>query len=215
MPRPKLHLIRFHGVLAPNAKLRSRVVPEGPPKDEEAPGVAACGVQCVAQTAQVWPVRISWARLLKRVFDIALQHCPNFGSGELKIIAALMERPVIERILSHLGLAPQPPAQGQGARGAARIRRLSGAGRRKHCPNSSRACCDPRSGSCDRKRGLRTGQTVLSQSMNIDLADILTRAFRGACSAWSRATCWMTLDSMPRRAKAMRASAALETAVGE
>jgi len=25
--RPRLHLIRFHGVLAPNAKLRSKIVP--------------------------------------------------------------------------------------------------------------------------------------------------------------------------------------------
>jgi hypothetical protein len=37
-------------VLAPNAKLRSLVVPPGPPKDEEAPGVAASGVQCKAET---------------------------------------------------------------------------------------------------------------------------------------------------------------------
>ncbi len=65
--RPRLHLIRFHGVLAPNAKLRSRVVPQGPPKDEQAPGVAASGVQCKAQTAPVGPARITWARLLKRV----------------------------------------------------------------------------------------------------------------------------------------------------
>ena len=27
MPRPRLHLIRFHGVLAPNAKLRSEIIP--------------------------------------------------------------------------------------------------------------------------------------------------------------------------------------------
>ena len=27
MPRPRLHLIRFHGVLAPNTKLRSQIVP--------------------------------------------------------------------------------------------------------------------------------------------------------------------------------------------
>jgi hypothetical protein len=27
VPRPRLHLIRFHGVLAPNAKLRSKFVP--------------------------------------------------------------------------------------------------------------------------------------------------------------------------------------------
>jgi len=30
VPRPRLHLIRFHGVLAPNAKLRAQVVPAGP-----------------------------------------------------------------------------------------------------------------------------------------------------------------------------------------
>ena len=29
VPRPRLHLIRFHGVLAPNARLRARVVPQG------------------------------------------------------------------------------------------------------------------------------------------------------------------------------------------
>ena len=30
VPRPRLHLIRFHGVLAPNAKLRALVVPQEP-----------------------------------------------------------------------------------------------------------------------------------------------------------------------------------------
>jgi hypothetical protein len=30
IPRPRLHLIRFHKVLARNAKLRARVVPQGP-----------------------------------------------------------------------------------------------------------------------------------------------------------------------------------------
>ena len=30
VPRPRLHLIRFHGVLAPNAKLRAAIVP--PPR---------------------------------------------------------------------------------------------------------------------------------------------------------------------------------------
>jgi hypothetical protein len=29
MPRPRLHLIRYHGVLAPNATLRAQVVPRG------------------------------------------------------------------------------------------------------------------------------------------------------------------------------------------
>jgi hypothetical protein len=38
-----------------------------------------------------------------------MQHCPNCGAGELKIIAAILERPVIQKILGHLGLDPQPP----------------------------------------------------------------------------------------------------------
>ena len=58
------------------------------------------------------PHRISWQRLLKPVFDIDMQHCPNCGAGELKIIAAILERPVIEKILTHLGLGPQLPPRG-------------------------------------------------------------------------------------------------------
>jgi hypothetical protein len=42
-----------------------------------------------------------------------MQHCPNCGGGELKIIAAILERTVIEKILTHLGLDPQPPPRGQ------------------------------------------------------------------------------------------------------
>jgi ABC-type protease/lipase transport system fused ATPase/permease subunit len=61
------------------------------------------------------PVRLSWARLLKRVFDLDLEHCPNCG-GELKIIAAILEQPVIEKILMPLGLQarapPRAPARG-------------------------------------------------------------------------------------------------------
>ena len=113
VPRPRLHLIRFHGVLAPNAKLRALVVPQGPPAQAEAATEAAVAAECEIQTAPARPGRISWARLLKRVFDIDMQHCPNCGAGELKIIAAILERPVIHKILHHLGLDPQPPPKGR------------------------------------------------------------------------------------------------------
>ena len=52
--------------------------------------------------------RMSWARLLKRVFDIDIEHCPNCG-GALKIIAAIEDPPVIIKILSHLGLPTRAP----------------------------------------------------------------------------------------------------------
>ena len=114
VPRPRLHLIRFHGVLAPNAKLRPLVVPPGPqPQVQEADTEAAAPAECEVETVQARPHHISWTRLLKRVFDIDMQHCPNCGAGELKIIAAILERPVIEKILCHLGLDPQPPPRGR------------------------------------------------------------------------------------------------------
>ena len=37
------------------------------------------------------------------MFDLDLELCPNCD-GELKIIAAIREQPVIEKILTHLGL---------------------------------------------------------------------------------------------------------------
>ena len=108
VPRPRLHLIRFHGVLAPNAKLRPLAVPQGPQLQEQT-SEAAAATECEVETAQARPQCISWARLLKRVFDIDMQHRPNCGGGELKIIAAILERPVVEKIPTHLGLDPQPP----------------------------------------------------------------------------------------------------------
>ena len=96
-------------MLAPSAKLRALVVPHGPEPAAQAAKPAECGAGC----AHHRPVRLSWARLLKRVFQLDLEHCPNCG-GELKIIAAILEQLVIEKILGtwvcrrghHLGRQP-------------------------------------------------------------------------------------------------------------
>jgi len=80
-------------------------VPQGPPAQAQA------AAECEVEPVQARPHRISWARLLKRVFVIDLRHCPNCGRGELKIIAAILERPAIEKI-THLGLDGQPPPRG-------------------------------------------------------------------------------------------------------
>ncbi|MFN9744821.1 MAG: hypothetical protein ACK57B_04150 [Betaproteobacteria bacterium] len=83
VPRPRWHLIRFgvratslrevsgpalreHGVLAPNAKLRPLVVPQGPEVQEQ-PAEVVVADECEVETVQARPHRISWARLLKRV----------------------------------------------------------------------------------------------------------------------------------------------------
>ena len=111
VPRLRLHLIRFHGVLATNVRLRALVVPQDP----RPPAQAAPAAECEAPSAHHRSVRLSWAKLLKRVFEIDMEHCPNCG-GQLKIIAAILEQPVIEKILTHLGLQarapPRAPARG-------------------------------------------------------------------------------------------------------
>ena len=118
-------------------KLRAQVVPQEP-KQPEPPTQATPSAECEATCSHHRPVRLSWAKLLKRVLEIDMEHCPNCG-GELKIIAAIMEvvpdsngpedclcldharasvprQPVIEKILTHLGLQarapPRAPARG-------------------------------------------------------------------------------------------------------
>ena len=59
--------------------------------------------------------RMRWAQLLKRVFDIDIERCPHCG-GQLKLIAAIEEPAVIQRILTHLGLAAQPPPRAAAVR---------------------------------------------------------------------------------------------------
>jgi hypothetical protein len=85
-------------VLAPNAKLRSKIVPAPAERATETPTDHAA--------AHGETPRMSWARLLKRVIDI--ERCPNCGSA-LKIIAAIEDPPVIVKILSHLGLPSRAP----------------------------------------------------------------------------------------------------------
>ena len=60
---------------------------------------------------------------LKRVSDLCLAHCKN-GGGELKFIAAMVEQPVIEKTLMHLGLQARAPPRAP-ARGHALLARLS------------------------------------------------------------------------------------------
>ena len=52
--------------------------------------------------------RISWARLLKRVFGIDVETCTEC-QGKMKIVAAIEDPRVIKKILDHLGLPTRAP----------------------------------------------------------------------------------------------------------
>lgn len=54
--------------------------------------------------------RLRCARLSERVLDLEPEHWPNCG-GELKVIAAILEQPVVERILTHPDLQARAPSR--------------------------------------------------------------------------------------------------------
>jgi hypothetical protein len=64
VPRPRWHLIRLHGVLAPNAKLGAKVVPHPP-----AEPVQKVQAQEDNEAKHGRPMLLGSAKLLKRVFN--------------------------------------------------------------------------------------------------------------------------------------------------
>ena len=102
VPRPRLPLIRFHGVLAPHAALRSQIVPG---EADPAPTTADGNGDSPSASPRA---RMSWAQLLKRVFAIDITTCPQCG-GTLTILAAIEDPTVIGKILRHLGLPTRAP----------------------------------------------------------------------------------------------------------
>lgn len=126
IPRPKIHLTRFYGVLASHYKYRKEIVPK-PTPPLPLPGLAGgteLAEQLPSENHNLEPTpltrskRYSWARLLKRVFQIDVSKCNKCG-GNTKIIASIEKPEVIEKILSHLKLPTNPPIlyPERGARG--------------------------------------------------------------------------------------------------
>ena len=111
---PRIHRHRYHGVIAPNARLRSAVTAcanqavEGvvaiPPLHEKMDESA----ESATVRARSAAVRM-WAALLARIYEVFPLVCPNC-KGEMRLIAFITERTSIERILDHLGEPTAPPA---------------------------------------------------------------------------------------------------------
>ena len=92
---------RYHGVLAPACPDRAQIVP-GPSALTQNEGCehGAAGGHRVH--------RVSWAKLLARVFDLAGTLCPACG-GRMRLIAALTDEVSIRHYLKGVGLPSAPP----------------------------------------------------------------------------------------------------------
>jgi hypothetical protein len=120
VPPRRHHLVRYHGVFAPNASWRGAIVP----RPMETEGEARCagalpegpGPRASKTAARPRPLfRLPWAELLRRVFREDVLECNRCG-GRLLVLAFLSERRAVKAVLQHLGLPttgpPVAPARG-------------------------------------------------------------------------------------------------------
>jgi hypothetical protein len=123
IPRPRCHLVRYHGILGPAAKDRAKVVPT--PPAPPAPDAASADKAGTGESREIDIAKIQrgsrlpWAVLLKRVFMTDALTCPKC-QGRMKILAAITKPEAIHNILDYLGIpsdaprwiAARPPPQG-------------------------------------------------------------------------------------------------------
>ena len=107
IPRPRAHLVRYHGILGPAAKDRAKVVPRfvrpelgrsatsDEPRELDPSGLPRLG-------------HLPWAVLLKRVFLVDVLECPKC-QGRMTILAAVTPPASVRRVLDHLGLPSEAP----------------------------------------------------------------------------------------------------------
>ena len=106
VPAPRGHLVRYHGVLAGRARWRRLVA-----RDRGgAAGATAEADGQVEPSEELRERRLSWAELMKRVFEVDVLECPRCG-GRRKLIGVITEGAVVSAILDSLGLPTRAPPQ--------------------------------------------------------------------------------------------------------
>lgn len=100
IPPPKMNMVRYHGVFAPNFKDRRLIVPK--PKAETA--ASAAGKSCDSQAvtdSKGRRERMRWSEMLKRTFEIDVTVCLKCN-GRLEQIAVIKDKVVAAAILKSL-----------------------------------------------------------------------------------------------------------------
>ncbi len=108
-PRPRVNLVLYHGVLAPRAAWRKRIVPPRISAEGEIGKGGPTGSADDRGSRRARPLNRGWADLMQRSFGfdvLAWPRCP----GRLKLVALIREPAVILRILRHLRLPEDLPA---------------------------------------------------------------------------------------------------------
>ena len=102
VPRPRVHLRRYHGVLAPHSALRTAITPAG----------RGAGTAAAAWSPAERHRAMSWAQRLKRVgtgLSLSPRQQAERCGGRVKVIASIEDPAVIGRMLAHLARPASPP----------------------------------------------------------------------------------------------------------
>ena len=92
VPTPRVNLTRYHGVFAPNHRLREQITPARRGRRH---------AETANEPAPARHVAMTWAQRLKRVFKIDIETCEHCG-GAVKVIASIEDPAVVKQILAHL-----------------------------------------------------------------------------------------------------------------
>ena len=103
VPPPRVNLVRYHGVFAPAARLRGRIIGQPPLRVAQ-----VRGLKRPRRTGPPTRRVLLWAELMRRVFGLEVLTCPRCG-GRARVIALIDDAETIRTILDHLGHPSQPP----------------------------------------------------------------------------------------------------------
>jgi hypothetical protein len=95
VPKPRVNLTLYHGVLAPNHRWRGLVTPAK--RGKVVKRMSSDDVRSHAERHGA----MTWAQRLKRVFNIDIEVCGRCG-WSVKVIACIEDQDVIDTILAHL-----------------------------------------------------------------------------------------------------------------
>lgn len=108
VPPPRMHMVHYFGVLAPNAKSRKLVVPEPPEIEDTDPCGHSIAYEQITTGKSIRRRWIPWATMLLKVFAVDVLACPQC-QGRMQRIAWITQPRVINAILACVEAMPQPP----------------------------------------------------------------------------------------------------------
>jgi hypothetical protein len=116
VPPPRFHLTRYYGVFAPRAKLRRAVVPGCDNETQRDADESPChlGEAANLQSAPAQRRRLTWAKLLSRVFSVDVLACPKCSS-EMQRVEVCTSAERIREVLAGIAAATGPPLEAPAA----------------------------------------------------------------------------------------------------